>query len=467
MELATNLKKLNVLLVPDSIYWVTGTLARQIAAECGWLNASIVSAPVLERLRRRDETITDRFDLVHFLCPYASREWLPRLSPRIPVVTSHHHVTDWDELKHNLEGDAIIAGSRAWLSDLQDRGAAPGRAHLVPYDIDSDVFRPVTAEQHRRTRERLKLGARGPLIGFFGKARSNDEDRKGTDIFLRALAKVRTVERDVSVLLVGPGWEELRRRIIRIGAQCAWIPFADIDELPQLFGALDFYWITARVEGGPITLLEAMSAGVCAISTPVGLALEVVNDGINGMLVPFDDLISLGERTLELWRDEGLRRDIATCARSTIVRRSDSLDISSSVRVAYMAAAANFTARTGLEAPWIPGANESATKTRTVGSSKKPATQFLEGFPAATRKRVATLETLVWSEHLALDRGHQLKAAKLMLRAWRNNPLSLQPPRVLMRTMLPQPIVKRVSGALKSVRHLLGREELQREMEQS
>ena len=56
-----------------------------------------------------------------------------------------------------------------------------------------------------------------------------------------------------------------------------------------MYQALDFYWVTARVEGGPVTLLEAMSAEVCCLTTAVGLAREIVNDGENAVLLPFND----------------------------------------------------------------------------------------------------------------------------------------------------------------------------------
>jgi hypothetical protein len=81
------MKRLRVLLVPDWLEWVTGTIARDIARYNPWISATILSGPVLRRLTAANPALIERFDLVHFLCPYASGDWLPLLRGTTPVVT--------------------------------------------------------------------------------------------------------------------------------------------------------------------------------------------------------------------------------------------------------------------------------------------------------------------------------------------------------------------------------------------
>ena len=121
-----------MLLVPDSIYWVTGTIAKSIAAANAWMESTIISGPLLGEAFDDADGIAARFDLVHFLCPYSSRDWLPKLSGKVPVVTSHHHVTSWALVSHNIDGDAIVAGSSEWVRDLERRGAEMSRVFRVP-----------------------------------------------------------------------------------------------------------------------------------------------------------------------------------------------------------------------------------------------------------------------------------------------------------------------------------------------
>src|SRR5437868_616416 len=84
-------KRLRVLLVPDWINWVLGTVAKATARYNPWFDATIISGSVLESALGLDPSLLDRFDIAHFICPYASRIWVPRLRQRMAIVTSHHH----------------------------------------------------------------------------------------------------------------------------------------------------------------------------------------------------------------------------------------------------------------------------------------------------------------------------------------------------------------------------------------
>lgn len=86
--------RLKVLLVPDSIHWVLGTIAQSIVRFNPWIEGTIVSASVLDRLVAQQPDLLSSFDLVHFTCPYNSKRWLPLLRDTMPCVTSHHHLAD-------------------------------------------------------------------------------------------------------------------------------------------------------------------------------------------------------------------------------------------------------------------------------------------------------------------------------------------------------------------------------------
>jgi glycosyltransferase involved in cell wall biosynthesis len=423
--------RLRVLLVPDSIYWVTGTIAKSIAAANPNLDATIVSGPLLGDMFTDADVIADRFDLVHFICPYASRDWLPLLASKVPVVTSHHHVTSWDLIRHNVDGDAIVAGSQEWVNDLETRGADMSRVFRVPYGVDVDLFKPGTAAQKQAMRDRLGLSDAAPVIGFFAKRASNDDDRKGTDIFIRAVTMLHTELSDMGVLIVGPGWQDLVSQFRDEGIRCAWLPFVeDTNDVPPLYQALDFYWVTARVEGGPVPLLEAMSSEVCCLTTAVGLAREVVRDGVNAVLLPMNDAASFAAKTVELWRDDGQRQAMAHAGRETMMGEMRVEDMAQLVGPVYERAKENFIAR-----------NPSAA-----------ARKRGEGLTRTERRKAAMLEALAWSENLVLYQNQRMAAAKLIFKAWADNPGSIEPPRVFLRRFLPEPVTRSVVKAKRSIR---------------
>ena len=437
-------RRFRVLLVPDSIYWVTGTIAKSIAAANPWIEATIVSAPLLKEFFPDASAIAKRFDLVHFICPYVSRDWIPQLRSVVPVVTSHHHVTSWDLISHNIEGDAIVAGSSEWVKDLEHRGADMSRVFRVPYGVDVDLFTPADARQRREMKKRLGLSGASPVIGFFAKRGSNDDDRKGINVFADAVVSLHRKVPQAGVLIVGPGWQDLVAGFRSRNIACAWLPFVeDGNDIPPLYHALDFYWVTARVEGGPVPLLEAMSSGVCCLSTPVGLAREVINDGVNGIVMPMNDAEAFACMTTDLWQDEARRVWISKSARATMQREMRADEMARQVRPVYERALQVFSARNHGEARTLPRPDMAPAQESDVPRS---------ALNAKERRRAEMLEALAWSENLILYQHQRGAALRLISKAWKDNPRSLEPPRVFLRRFLPGPVTRGVVSIRRRIR---------------
>ncbi len=429
-EAATALpRRLRVLLVPDSIHWITGTIARSIIAHNSWIQGTIVSGAVLDIVARAQLSFFESFDLVHFLCPYASKQWLPLLSERLPCVTSHHHVSDeWSLQRHNLDGDAIIVGSSQWADDVKQRGALAEKVVRVPYGVDASRFVPPSAATRAEQRKALGLTPRAIVLGFFAKWSSNERDRKGTDIFISAVQKLNRTLSNLEVLIIGPGWDELVTTLSNDGVRCVWLPFVkDGSRMPLMYQALDFYWVTARVEGGPVTLLEAMSSGLCCITTAVGLARDIVVSGINGVVVPFDDVDAFVEQTRTYAASPDSREVMGKCARATILETMDIPVTTQGVREAYRVAASRFRTRTGMAAQLTASNDE---------------------LPPELLERIAILEELTWAEFLILH-GQRLLALRIIAETWGKHPRSSLPPRFLLRNVLPRRLVQAIVRARK------------------
>jgi len=195
--------------------------------------------------------------------------------------------------------------------------------------------------------------------------------------------------------------------------------------MPSMYQALDFYWVTARVEGGPVTLLEAMSAGLCCISTTVGLARDIVEDGVNGTIVPFDDPSTFVAHTLSLVSAPATRAHIGSRARQTILDTMDVPITARGVQRAYEVAIAHFKPR---------------ATTTTVQQAKRAS------LSPSILNRVAILEQLVWAEALILQ-GQRALALRIIVETWAQHPLSALPPRFLFRNILPSRMVRAIVRA--------------------
>ncbi|MEP6740883.1 MAG: glycosyltransferase family 4 protein [bacterium] len=445
--------RLRVLLVPDSTYWVTGTIAKNIARFNPWIEATVASGPVIDALLNEQPELMKNFDLVHFTCPYSSKKWLPRFRDLVPCVTSHHHVTDWEAIQHNAEGDAIVVGSPEWAEDLGNRGVDTSRVFCVPYGVDAMLFRPST-EGREAVRQKLGLNKETTLVGFFGKNSSNNDGRKGIDVFTEAARELNNRIKLLAILIIGPGWQELTNSLAASGVKCIWIPFIqELKDLAGMYQALDFYWVTARIEGGPVTLLEAMSTEVCCLTTAVGIAREIVKDNENAVMLPFNDPEAFVASTASLASDPEERRRLGQNARQTMLKEMHVGITATRVKDVYLKAFDNFARRMRRPAPLDAHSISNAFAMAAPAQNEMAVEVPLNGFPLELHKRVKLLEGLAFAEHLWLYHKQRRVAFKMITREWLANPFSPLPARVLLRRMLPVSMVARIVKAKNGSRH--------------
>jgi glycosyltransferase involved in cell wall biosynthesis len=69
-------------------------------------------------------------------------------------------------------------------------------------------------------------------------------------------------------------------------------------------------------EAGPLTLLEAMALGKAVVTTPVGVAPDVVTPERNGLVVPVGDAEGLAAAVERLLADEALGKSLGEAART-------------------------------------------------------------------------------------------------------------------------------------------------------
>ena len=94
-------------------------------------------------------------------------------------------------------------------------------------------------------------------------------------------------------------------------------------DVPELLAAADLFVLSSRSEGLPISVLEAMAAGLPVVATDVGGVSELVVDGETGFLVPPADPGALAEAVERLLRDHELRHRFGAAGRLRAERRFD------------------------------------------------------------------------------------------------------------------------------------------------
>ncbi len=93
-------------------------------------------------------------------------------------------------------------------------------------------------------------------------------------------------------------------------------------KLRRLYDA-DIYLLPSHSEGMPISVIEALVSGLPLIATRVGGISDIVDDGQNGLLVPWGDAPRLAKALSSLINNAALRREMAARASNTANERFD------------------------------------------------------------------------------------------------------------------------------------------------
>ncbi len=72
-----------------------------------------------------------------------------------------------------------------------------------------------------------------------------------------------------------------------------------------------------------MSVLEAMARGIPTVATPVGGIPQVINDGVDGVLIPVDNHQALAVALSHLLESSELRKEMGTLARKKILSSFD------------------------------------------------------------------------------------------------------------------------------------------------
>jgi L-malate glycosyltransferase len=190
---------------------------------------------------------------------------------------------------------------------------------LIPNGIDTKLFRPM--ERNAALAQTLGI-ADEPTIGFVGELRQ----KKGLTTLLIAYAQI-AKNHPSRLLIVGDVrsgedqkiFDEMKTSIPT--SKITVTGYVSNSDLPSYYSLMDVVVHPSLRDGMPNVLLEAMACEKTVIATPVGGALDVIEDCKNGRMVPIDDVHSLTTILQELLSDRSQRNQLGTSARRTVQSR--------------------------------------------------------------------------------------------------------------------------------------------------
>jgi len=310
-----------------------GTLGESLRSE-GLTIHVLDRRPGLDRscvLRLREVLRAERVDLIHahqhapFF--YSALSRLGGASPPI-LFTEHGRAhPDHPSFKRRVANrlllrsrDRIVGVGEAVRGALiHNEGLPADRVSVVYNGIPIERFdRPFSPEERADARREMDLEPGDLAVIHVARL----DHLKDHPTAIRTFRRLADRAPEARLVLVGDGPEEpaIRAQIAELGLEARVRLLGLRKDVPRLLAAADIALLTSITEGIPLTLIEAMAAGLPVVSTNVGGVAEVVVDRQTGLLAPSGDDDALAEAVARLGRDPEARRRMGElgreCARS-------------------------------------------------------------------------------------------------------------------------------------------------------
>lgn len=139
---------------------------------------------------------------------------------------------------------------------------------------------------------------------------------------IQVAASVRSTYPAVSLKMAGRemGLEAACRRAVSLEeVQIDIVGQLSREQLVELAGTCDIYLNTTVVDNAPLTVMEMQALGLPVVATDVGGIRCLIEHDVDGLLVPPDDAIAMGNAVVRLLTDDALVQRLSLAGRARVV----------------------------------------------------------------------------------------------------------------------------------------------------
>lgn len=198
----------------------------------------------------------------------------------------------------NRVAHIVISNSNCGAGLLGREGLSEGRVAVLPNFVELEAFEILEPELREEGLERMGIPAQARVLGIV----ANLTPVKDHANLIRAFGVIAGEFRDWYLLCIGEGPQRasIEGLVRQLGLQDRIRFPGQRPSRPNLHGFFDVSTLVSRDEGSPNSLLEAMAAGRPIVATRVGGIPDLVEDNVNGILVPPQDPVSLADALRQL-----------------------------------------------------------------------------------------------------------------------------------------------------------------------
>jgi glycosyltransferase involved in cell wall biosynthesis len=264
---------------------------------------------------------------------------------RTPLRVETRHYSDYhtrinkrwhvrlDQLCARLSHKVIAVSQHTADHMVTEEQAPPEKLHVVLNGIDFD--RVKLSEDYDRDRVRREFVEAGSHLLLIA-ARLHPE--KGYEYLFEAMVKLkRRFNGKIKLLVAGKGalLDHYQRMVHSLGCDDVVTFLGFRKDLPDLMAAADLFVLPSVAEAFGLALAEAIYLGTPVVATRVGGVPEIVDDGIDGKLVPPADSQALADAIAEMLSDADRRVIMAGRGRDKVIKRFRFEDMVRSYEAVY------------------------------------------------------------------------------------------------------------------------------------
>ena len=279
-----------------------------------------VSVRSLETVRTLRKIIKEeQFDVIHAHKGNAvDLSWCATLGMNIPIVTNRGvniPLNYFQSFKYrSRKVNRIIAVSQAVKDVMVNSGRIPpGKVNVVYGSVDTDRFDPSISST---LRNELSIGKDKQIIGFVG----NPNPRKGLAYLIEAfVSRVAQKFPETVLVLLGISASDLDLHNVPGTLREHMYPVGFRHDVPNCMAAFDvFAFPGIHGEGLTGTVREAAAMRLPIVTTDEAGNRELIQDGINGLVVPKKDTQKLADALISLLEQEDQARTFGIKAREFV-----------------------------------------------------------------------------------------------------------------------------------------------------
>ena len=215
--------------------------------------------------------------------------------------------------------DFIVAVSAPLAAYHRAAWIVPERhkIHMILNGVDTDAYRP--RPDSGTVRWELGVDATTPVLGSIGRLQAI----KGYDIMIEAFRRLHAGWKNGPTPVLVLAGEGAQRRHLETMVESHRLRdtirlLGWRDDVHELHATFTLFTLASRSEGTSVSLLEAMSAGLCPVVTNVGGNADILGKELRHRLVPSEDPVALASAWKEPLQDVARRERDAKTARSRI-----------------------------------------------------------------------------------------------------------------------------------------------------